>query len=209
MLQILKMKTTTFLVLILGMASDVAAFLSKPSPTAPSSSTQLHATQGELSRRNFAETLGVAVAFLASPKLALADEEEESAGSGGVTGILQSSNLRSLKRAEKQLGKLEFYAVENEFENMKLGLRNAPFSEIRKNSFALIKEYASQPDQQSKLTASYNVFISAVERLDSTASLGMRGRKMDDGAFLKMFQETSKALSEWIAVATEAGLESS
>ena len=112
-----------------------------------------------------------------------------------------SPNIRSLKRAEKQLSKMEFYAVDNDYEAIKLAMRNAPFSEIRKNSFALIKEYASQPDQQSKLTASYDAFITSLEKMDSTASLGMRGRKLDNGALLQSYQATSRALNEWIAVA--------
>ena len=195
------MKTTIILLLGLGIASDVAAFGFQRKISAPLSTTELPASriQGELPRRSFAKNFGFVVAFLASPKPVLADDE----AAGGVSGFLQSSNLRSLKRAEKQLSKLEFYAVENEYESMKLALRNAPFSEVRKNSFALIKEYAGEPDQQSKLTASYEVFISAVEKLDSTASLGMRGRKLDNGALLQSFQDTAKALADWIAVATE------
>ena len=195
------MKTTIILLLGLGIKSDVAAFGCQRTISTPSSTTELLASriQGELPRRSFAKNFGFAVAFLASTKPVLADDE----AAGGVSGILQSSNLRSLKRAEKQLSKLEFYAVENEYESMKLALRNAPFSEVRKNSFALIKEYAGEPDQQSKLTASYEVFISAVEKLDSTASLGMRGRKLDNGALLQSFYDTAKALADWIAVATE------
>jgi hypothetical protein len=128
--------------------------------------------------------------------------ESTSTTSGSATTLIESSNIRSLKRAEKQLGKMELYAVENDYEAIKQAIRNAPFSEIRKNSFALIKEYASQPDLQSKLTASYQVFISSLETMDSTASLGMRGRKLDNGALLKSYQATSVALNEWIAVAS-------
>jgi hypothetical protein len=201
------MKTTLTFLFGLTMASDVSAFLSQPTQASLLSSTQLFGEnyQGEVSRRGFVETFGMSAAFLAIPKPSWADEvaAEPSGGAAGVSGILQSSNLRSLKRAEKQLSKLEFYAVENEYENMKLALRNAPFSEVRKNSFALIKEFAGAPDQQSKLTASYEVFISTVEKLDSTASLGMRGRKLDNGALLQSYQACSKALGDWIAVATE------
>ena len=204
-----KMKTVTALIFGLAIASDVAAFVCKEAThKSLASSTRLHVTRnpGELSRRGFAESLAGAVAFLALPKPAFADDDTDSAG--GVSNILQSSNLRSLKRAEKQFEKLELYAVANEYENIKLGIRNAPFSEVRKNSFALIKEYSDQPDKKAKLTASYEVFISAVETLDSTSSLGMRGRKLGNGALLQSFQATSKALSDWIAVAAEASASS-
>lgn len=195
------MKTTAALLCSFAMAMDAAAFVGESIfPLTPASTSQLYArSERELSRRSFALISGSAVASLVA-KPAIADEMESPSVSNS---ILQSSNLRSLRRAEKQLSKLEFYAVENEYENMKLALRNAPFSEVRKNSFALIKEYAGQPDQQAKLNESYELFISAVEKLDSTASLGLRGRKLDKGALLQSFQATAKALSDWIAVAAE------
>lgn len=215
---LIKMKTASPLLLALTLASDVTAFTTFPAG-ATSSSTRLHATNEdttnvpELSRRGFVQNLGIAgmtaAAFLASPVTAYAEELESQSTESVVIGVPQSSNLRSIKRAEKQLSKLEFYAVENEFENMKLGLRNAPFSEVRKNCFALIRDYAGQPEQQSKLTASYDNFIRAVEKLDNTAGLGMRGRKLDNGELLQSFQASSAALNDFIAVATQVAQESS
>lgn len=169
-------------------------------------------------RKQLLQTMGVSALGWAlsssMPNVAFAAENDDSTTSSELvdsaarsrssdTGFLPSSpNIRSLKRAEKQLSKMEFYAVDNDYEAIKLAIRNAPFSDIRKNSFALIKEYASQPEQQSKLTASYEAFISSLEKMDSAASLGMRGRKLDNGALLQSYQATSLALNEWIAVAS-------
>lgn len=165
--------------------------------------TQLKATNennivGEQSRRGFVQSLGLASMTVMAPPAFAEETESES-----VSTIILSPNLRSMKRAEKQLSKMEFYAVENDYENLKLAIRNAPFSEIRKNSYALIKEYAGRSDEQAKLNSSYVAFIAALEKMDSTASLGLRGRKLESDEMLKCFQATSVALNNWIAVATE------
>jgi hypothetical protein len=170
--------------------------------------------ESSFGRKNFLQTLGftgLGWALSGSTySMANASGEDDgttssgasTTGGGVMTTLQESSNVRSLKRAEKQLSKMELYAVENDYEAMKLAIRNAPFSEIRKNSFALIKDFADQPDLQVKLTASYEVFIRSLENMDSTASLGLRGRKLDNGALLQSFQTTSVALNEWIAVAS-------
>ncbi|CAB9529976.1 expressed unknown protein [Seminavis robusta] len=128
----------------------------------------------ESSRKEVLSALGwTAAAWAVSGTLdnkAYAAEEGEAATvvveESVVSPILQSSNLKSIKKAEKQLSKLEFYAVQNDFEALKVEIRNAPFSEIRKNSFKFIKEYAGQEETQSKLSASYDVFITSLEKMD-------------------------------------------
>lgn len=208
------MKTSSIMVLGLAMAGDVTAFVSHPAQTKTTS--HLYAENGavEQSRRGFVQNMGlagVAAAFAASSIPALAEEGgveaiigDATAGEATATvmGTIQSSSLRSVKRAEKQLSKLELFAADNDYEDLKLGLRNAPFSDVRKNCSTVIKEFSGNPDLQSKLTASYTEFIKAVENLDNTAGLGMRGRKLDSGALLQCFQATSASLNGFIAVAT-------
>lgn len=225
--------SATLLVWGLTASSTVAAFVGNGPSSASlltksktsCSSTQLFDTpdhkednhqssSGNLvsSRKDFFQTIRFSAGLTASslwfPISDVANAAEDVLGSddaisASVSGILQSSNLRSLKRAEKQLSKLEFYAVENDYENMKLAIRNAPFSEVRKNSFALIKEFSQQPAEQEKLTASYEIFISSLEKMDSTASLGMRGRKLEKDALLQAYQATASSFSDWIQVVTE------
>ena len=185
---------------------------SKITPTiitdSPSQQTQLSAIP---SRKEFLQSAflvgGVSSVVVASfPDLALADEQEEDtvvdekALPTTATEVPQSANLRSIIRAEKQLSKLELYAVNNDYESIKLALRNAPFSEVRKKSFAIIKEYADQPSKQEKLKVAYDAMIASIERLDNTAGLGMRGRKLPDDELLKTYQAASSSLTVWIAV---------
>jgi len=171
-------------------------------------------------RKDFLQQLGLAgvasvVAFgspinnvaYAAEDVAVAETPSES--SLGVAGIIQSANLRSLKRAEKQLSKLEFYAVENDYENMKLSIRNAPFSEVRKNSMSLIKEFSGNEDAADKLTKAYGTFIASVEKMDNTAGLGLRGRKLDKGELLKCYDAVKSSMAELIAVASEVSTGSS
>lgn len=190
---------------VLALATGSNAFsTSMKKSSVLSSSTELHAVHSN-SRKEFLQTIGVASMVLASPimnNVAFAEDAvvvgEETAVSAGL--LVQSPNLRSLKRAQKQLSKMEFYATENDYESLKVAIRNAPFSECRLKSFAILKEYKDQPAGiQEKLKASYDTFIASVEKMDNTAGLGMRGRSMSKDAMLKDYQTAAANMAAWIA----------
>ena len=186
---------------VLALATGSNAFsTSMKKSSVLSSSTELYAVH---SRKEFLQTLGVAGMVLASPMNNVAFAEDAVVDTVGedtaVSGLLQSPNLRSLKRAQKQLSKMEFYATENDYESLKVAIRNAPFSECRLKSFAILKEYKDQPAKQEKLKASYDTFIASVEKMDNTAGLGMRGRSMSKDAMLKDYQTAAANMAAWIA----------
>ena len=72
------MKTTAVIFVGFAVVSDVAAWMGRVSLSSSPSTTQLYSTpfEGEITRRNFARNSGMAIAFLASTKPALADETE-------------------------------------------------------------------------------------------------------------------------------------
>ena len=178
--------------------------------------SSLHGNNQLSSRKQFFQEIGltggiasaIAVSSSAtlgsSPAYAIEDILDTSDGTttGTVGSMRASPALKNIKRAEKQLSKMEFYAVENNYEEMKLAIRNPPFSEIRKNSFQIIRDFKGEQNQQDQLQAAYDKFIASLEKMDSTASLAMRGRKLENGALLQSYDATVEALSEWIEVAS-------
>lgn len=200
MVQSISLSALAVLALATGSNAFSSASVTKSSMLS-SSTTELQAVN---SRKEVLQTLGLAGMILASPMNNVAFAEDattvDTAGDEtAVSGMLQSPNLRSLKRAEKQLSKMEFYATENDYESLKAAIRNAPFSECRLKSFAILKEYKDQPVKEEKLKASYDTFIASVEKMDSTAGLGMRGRNLSKDAMLKDYQAAAANMAAWIA----------
>lgn len=191
------MKFVVTSLFILAMAVPSAAF--QPLATGRSSTCKLEAT-----RQEFLQTIAgsvVATTFL-NPQLVRADDETtttEEEDKRGVSNILNSSSLRNLKRSQKQFSRMEFYAADNDYQGLKGAIREAPFSDIRKTASSISKEL--EPTKQEEFMTSYKKFIATLEKLDSNASLGMRGRKLDDGVFLKSYDDCVKALSEMIDLA--------
>ncbi len=107
------------------------------------------------------------ITFLSSPNPANADVTNK---------IASQASLRYIKRSIKEFEKLEFFASMNDYSEMKQGLRSPALSEIRKNAKVLIKGGEDGVEAEN-LVASYDDFIKDIEKLDSDASLGFRGRK--------------------------------
>jgi hypothetical protein len=91
--------------------------------------------------------------------------------------VATSGALKNLKRAQSQLPKLLSTVQSNDFVGVKAFLRNPPFDEVRKNGFILVRGGEDGP-KAAELEIRYKTFISALEKIDGTASLGMRGRKV-------------------------------
>jgi hypothetical protein len=86
------------------------------------------------------------------------------------------SALRTVKSASKELGNMATLASTNDYAGIKQALRVPPFTEVRKTCTILIKEVADS-DEALKLQKNYADFIKSIEELDTSATLGMRGRK--------------------------------
>lgn len=74
---------------------------------------------------------------------------------------------------------------------------------MRKNGLILVRGGEDGPKAKELLLA-YKKFIAAVEKLDSTGSLGMRGRTMDPFQMKQEYDVIEKALESFLKVGGEA-----
>lgn len=105
--------------------------------------------------------------------------------------IASSTALRALTRVQSQLPVKVLPAVQaNDFVGVKARLREAPFDNVRKNGQTLVRGGEDGP-RARELVKYYKELIAALEKIDSTASLGMRGRTIGP---LEMTQEYDKII---------------
>lgn len=117
--------------------------------------------------------------------------------------VASATALRNLKRAQKQLGKLETIAKENDFAGVKEFLRTPPFGDSRKYCFTLVRGAEDGPKVEA-LDAVYKAFIGSIENIDNTASLGFRGRKIPDLQLSEQYLVVESTLADFLKVAEEA-----
>ena len=131
--------------------------------------TTLISTFNRRESLSFPSTFAVLPIVLLSPTEARADKL--------ISNQLASpSALRYVKLSIKVLSDLEFYASTNDYEQIKLGLRGPGLDQLRKNASILVGSNEEGPVKES-LASRYSTFIHDLEKLDSEASLGIRGRK--------------------------------
>mmetsp|Transcript_26584 Transcript_26584/g.30415 ORF Transcript_26584/g.30415 Transcript_26584/m.30415 type:complete len:227 (+) Transcript_26584:207-887(+) len=132
-------------------------------------------------------TVSTSLTFIPSP--AFADVTNK---------VASQASLRYIKRSVKELEKLELYASTNDYSEIKQGLRSPALSEIRKNANVLIKG-GDDTSEAETLTAIYATFIKDIEKLDSNASLGFRGKKGVE--LYPSYQKAMKGLMDFQASA--------
>jgi hypothetical protein len=150
-----------------------------------------------------------------------------SAESNAFGTVRPSAALRNIKISLKRLRGEDFSdaVAFSEYETIRKMLRDSPFSELRKSCTALIRaveEAEEEPPSETgavspiveKLTGKYKVFISSLEKLDSTASLAVRGRTIAKDELEHMYSNTVGALQEFfdqvqqsLAASTESPIE--
>jgi hypothetical protein len=128
--------------------------------------------------------------LIATPDVAKADVTNKVASTGA---------LRSLKRAQSQLPKLLPTVQSNDFVGVKAFLRNPPFDQVRKNCFILVRGGEDGP-KATELETSYKTFISSLEKIDGTASLGMRGRKVPPFQMSEEYETILSTLDSFLKV---------
>uniref|UniRef100_A0A7S4AXQ4 Uncharacterized protein n=1 Tax=Pseudo-nitzschia australis TaxID=44445 RepID=A0A7S4AXQ4_9STRA len=149
----------------------------------------------EVLRQSFITVTLATIGAISVPKAALADVTNK---------IASSTALRSLKRAQDQLPtKLLPEAQRNNFVGVKARLREAPFDEFRKNALILVRGGEDGP-KASDLLLAYKELIAAVEAMDATASLGMKGRSVDSFRLGTQYEDVAKALDSFLKVGSEA-----
>jgi hypothetical protein len=118
--------------------------------------------------------------------------------------IASSTALRALTRAQQQLPeKLLPDAKANNFIGVKARLREPPFDLMRKNGLILVRGGEDGP-RAKELVRTYKDFIATVEKLDATASLGMRGRSIDPFEMIQEYDAIVAALESFLKVGGEA-----
>lgn len=117
--------------------------------------------------------------------------------------LASSAALRTVKSAQKKLSSMELYISQNDYTSLKEALRVAPFADIRKACFTLVRGGEDGPDAE-ELNVRYKKFMASLERMDSLASLGMRGRTVKNEEFYSSFTATVDALSSFAELAKEA-----
>jgi len=120
-----------------------------------------------------------------------------------ITNKLASSQaLRSVKIAQKKLSSASTaeYITTADYATLKSVLRVEPISGIRKASTILVRAGEDGPEADN-LSSSYKVFIAKLEKMDSVASVAMRGRTVADSEFKESYEGAVSALNDFVAIA--------
>lgn len=124
--------------------------------------------------------------------------------SADVTNKVASpAALRSVKRAQKQLKDLLPVTERNDFVQVKAVLRTPPFSDVRKNCFVIVRGGDDGP-KADELQSTYKAFIASIEKIDSTASLGIRGRAIPQMQLSEEYKAVESSMQAFVIVAEAA-----
>ena len=128
----------------------------------------------------------------------------ESAHADVTNKLASSAALRAMTRAQTQLPtKLLPDVQANNFIGVKARLREPPFDLVRKNALVLVRGGEDGP-RAKELVSSYKSLISTLEKIDGTASLGMRGRTIGDLEMTQEYEDIVAALDAFLKLGAEA-----
>lgn len=162
--------------------------------------------QGEIARREaFQKSLTTLIGGVTAFTALLSSSATTEAAHADVTNKIASSTaLRALTRAQTQLPtKLLPEAKANNFIGVKARLREPPFDLVRKNGLILVRGGEDGP-KAKELVRLYKGLIAALEKIDSTASLGMRGRTVGPFEMSQEYDAIAAALAAFLKVGSEA-----
>ena len=180
---------TLFVIIVLTVALSAEAWSSPTSPTTLGGS--------RLSRRQCLEGVALGtMGFALLPSVALADVTNK---------VASPTALRSVKRAQKQLDDLKPLAQSSDFTQIKAFLRTPPFSDVRKNCFVIVRGEEDGPKAE-ELQSAYKAFIASIEKIDSTASLGLRGRKIPSMQLSEEYVLVESTMSAFVKVSEDVAL---
>lgn len=117
--------------------------------------------------------------------------------------VASSAALRNLQRAEKALPKLKTSAASNDYVAVKAFMRTPPFDEVRKNGSVLVRGGEDLGLKAVELQQRYKTFIASLEKIDGTASVGIRGRSIDPIQLTAEYDSVQVAMAEFLKVAEE------
>mmetsp|Transcript_30132 Transcript_30132/g.72332 ORF Transcript_30132/g.72332 Transcript_30132/m.72332 type:complete len:196 (+) Transcript_30132:77-664(+) len=123
-----------------------------------------------------------------------------------VTNKVASANaLRNIKRAQKQLPKLQTVAESNDFAGVKEFMRTPPFGDSRKYCFTIVRGAEDGP-KAAEIETVYKAFVSSIEKIDGTASLGFRGRKIPQLQLSEEYLVVQSSLADFLKVAEDSAV---
>ena len=154
--------------------------------------------EAPISRRQVCEAISTASLAVTTSVLI-----PEVANADVTNKVASSSAIRVVKSAQKQLDTLEFYAANNQYKELVQAVQSPPLTEIRKACTTLIRGGEDERDAD-KLVSSYQNFISSLEKMYTTAGLGIRGRTIPQGELLGLYNDTVSTLSIFAAVAEDS-----
>jgi hypothetical protein len=117
--------------------------------------------------------------------------------------VASSAQLRNVKRASKQLETMELYAANGDAAGLRSAIRQAPLSDVRKAAFTLVRGAEDGPDAEL-MSSTYQTFIRALEQMDSTAAVSVRGRALPEGQLYAVYKDTTTAMAEFVKIADQA-----
>lgn len=118
--------------------------------------------------------------------------------------VASSAALRSLKRAQDKLPTQLLPDIQaNDFYGVKARIREPPFDSMRKNGQVLVRGGEDGP-KAKQLVRGYKELIGALEKIDSTSSLGMRGRSIGPLELSAQYEVLVAALDSFLKLGSEA-----
>jgi len=128
----------------------------------------------------------------------------EAAHADVTNKIASSTALRAMTRSQTQMPtKLLPDVQANNFIGVKARLREPPFDLVRKNGLILVRGGEDGP-KATELVKSYKGLIATFEKIDATASLGMRGRSIDQLEMSQEYDAIVVAMEAFLKVGTDA-----
>jgi hypothetical protein len=173
-----------------GLSTTNSASTIKARTTSTSTSSLDAASRRDLFYGATVGLMGGIVTLLVDPQVAAADVTNK---------VASSPALKSLKRAQQNLPKLLPTVQSNDYVAVKAFFRTPPFDQVRKNGFILVRGGEDGP-KASELEASYKSLIATIEKIDGTASLGMRGRSIKPLQMSEEYDNIVAAMDSFLKV---------
>ena len=192
-------KTTTALFLLIAPDDEHITLAEGMSP--------IIATTTTTRRAAFRKTLTTLVGGVTASTALLSSSPTilvEAAHADVTNKIASSTALRAMTRTQTQMPtKLLPDVQANNFIGVKARLREPPFDLVRKNGLILVRGGEDGP-KAKELVKSYKALIATFEKIDATASLGMRGRSIDQFEMSQEYDAIVVALEAFLKVGTDA-----
>lgn len=152
-----------------------------------------------IDRLGFLQSVATATGalLLAQPASYAADTVDPSAQ------LAVNAALRNVKSCQKVLeGLAETTIPSSDYTTLKQTLRVAPVSNLRKSCTTIVSAAAEDETKAAALQKSYKTFVRALETLDGTASLALRGKTLKNDELQSAYFVTVQALNDFVAMAT-------